>query len=105
MDFSKLTAEFENTTGALAIDPESKTHQRQLRDLSSRYAQALIQKNTDPEDGKLVIGIGTGRSGSTSLTKLLQLQPNAFVSHERPPRLSWAPNQQRLGVQWNASET
>jgi hypothetical protein len=50
------------------------------------------------QGGQLIIGIGTGRSGSTSLTKFLQQQHGAVVSHERPPRLPWVPNTQRAKV-------
>ena len=39
--------------------------------------------------GRLVIGAGTGRSGSTSLTLLLAAQPGGYFSHEHAPRLSW----------------
>lgn len=40
--------------------------------------------------GRLVIGLGTGRSGSTSLTLLLMAQKGACFAHEHPPDLSWA---------------
>lgn len=39
--------------------------------------------------GRLVLGLGTGRSGSTSLTMLLQAQHNTYASHEHPPLLHW----------------
>lgn len=41
------------------------------------------------ERGRLVIGAGTGRSGSTSLAHLLEAQPGGYFSHEHAPRLSW----------------
>jgi len=43
-------------------------------------------------DRRLLIGLGTGRSGSTSLTKLWRNQKNCYCSHEHPPRLSWKVN-------------
>jgi len=46
--------------------------------------------------GRLVLGIGTGRSGSTSFTKLLSLQPGTYASHEHPPHLPWIPDQERF---------
>lgn len=36
-----------------------------------------------------VIGLGTGRCGTTSLARLLNLQPGASVVHQRGPVLSW----------------
>ena len=41
------------------------------------------------ERGKLVLGAGTGRSGSTSLAHLLAAQPGGYFSHEHAPRLNW----------------
>jgi len=43
----------------------------------------------------LVLGIGTGRCGSTTLTRLLSLQPGAYISHEHAPLLPWKPCPQR----------
>jgi hypothetical protein len=39
--------------------------------------------------GRLVLGAGTGRSGSTSLTALLKGQESSYITHEHPPRLPW----------------
>ena len=41
-------------------------------------------------NGRLILGMGTGRSGSTSLTWLLQAQIGTYCSHEHPPILPWA---------------
>lgn len=38
---------------------------------------------------RLVLGLGTGRCGSTSFTQLLMAQKNALFSHEHPPDLPW----------------
>lgn len=48
--------------------------------------------------GRLVMGLGTGRCGSTSLTLLLMAQKGGYFSHEHPPDLSWiqAEGQDRL---------
>jgi hypothetical protein len=40
----------------------------------------------------LVFGLGTGRCGTASLSKLLNSQENAFVGHELFPILPWNPN-------------
>ena len=44
------------------------------------------QKNLKPN---LIFGLGTGRSGSTSLYDLFKIQNNTFSSHEHPPLVSW----------------
>lgn len=50
---------------------------------------AEIPTRLGEERGRLVLGAGTGRSGSTSLTQLLAAQPGGYFSHEHAPRLSW----------------
>ncbi len=67
-----------------------------------RYAQELLLLVEDaqwrsgrPDDadaeaeGTLVLGIGTGRCGSTSLATLLDAQRGAHVTHEHAPVLAW----------------
>ncbi len=39
--------------------------------------------------GRLILGLGTGRCGSTSLTKLLRAQKHGYFSHEHPTALPW----------------
>lgn len=39
--------------------------------------------------GRLVLGLGTGRCGSTSFTQLLMAQKEGCFSHEHPPDLPW----------------
>lgn len=43
----------------------------------------------------LLMGLGMGRSGSTSLTKLWETQDNCYCFHEHPPRLTWTENPSR----------
>jgi len=38
---------------------------------------------------KLIIGLGTGRCGTMSLSKLLSMQENTIVSHETGTPLPW----------------
>jgi len=47
-------------------------------------------------DKTLVIGIGTGRSGTTSLAQLLDMQPNSKIYHEHSPLLPWIIDKQLL---------
>ena len=50
-------------------------------------------------DTKFVFGLGTGRSGSTSLTAILQRIPNSYVSHECPSRIWWKGDKET--VKWH----
>lgn len=45
--------------------------------------------------GRLLLGLGTGRSGSTSLTHLWEAQSGCYSSHEHPPRLAWDGSESR----------
>lgn len=48
------------------------------------------QGQGERQQGKrLVLGLGTGRCGSTSFTRLLMAQKNGYFSHEHPPDLPW----------------
>jgi len=37
----------------------------------------------------IIIGIGTGRCGTLTLSRLLNLQPDAHIMHEKQPHLPW----------------
>lgn len=50
----------------------------------------------------LIIGIGTGRCGSLSLAKLLNLQPDTEVSHEHAPVLNWDFSQYQIDLKLKA---
>jgi hypothetical protein len=41
--------------------------------------------------GQIALGVGPGRSGSTSLTALLATVSNSCCTHENPPLIFWAP--------------
>lgn len=49
-----------------------------------------------PVKGRIIIGMGTGRSGSASLTRLLRKQKDSSFAHEYPPRMGWDKQPQRL---------
>ncbi len=68
----------------------------ELRNNSPALNQVKDKKRTKKQ---LILGIGTGRSGSTTLTKLLQMQVTTYCSHEHPPRLSWGINSNRIKFQ------
>lgn len=50
--------------------------------------------------GRIVLGMSTGRSGSTSLARLLSAQEGSYFTHEVPPIVYWppAPEQVRFHV-------
>jgi hypothetical protein len=41
--------------------------------------------------GRIVLGIGSGRSGSTSLAAMLATVNGSSCTHENPPLISWTP--------------
>jgi hypothetical protein len=74
---------------ALYAFPENP-YAQELSIAMLREAGALrIAGGKAPANGRLVLGMGTGRSGSTSLTLLLQAQPGTYSGHEHPPRIPW----------------
>lgn len=66
--------------------------------LQGAFASLMSEKAaaSGSAKGRLILGAGTGRSGSTSLTLLLQAQDHSYFSHEHPPRLSWTDADTRL---------
>ena len=49
-----------------------------------------------PERGQLLIGLGTGRSGSTTLAALVADVPEACSTHENPPLIFWRPEPEQI---------
>lgn len=48
------------------------------------------------QPGRLVIGMGTGRSGSTTLSHILVSCGDACATHENPPMLYWTPEPDQI---------
>ncbi len=46
--------------------------------------------------GRVVLGIGSGRNGSTSLAALLARVEGSCCTHENPPLVSWTPEPEEL---------
>ena len=46
--------------------------------------------------GQLVIGLGPGRCGSTSLAAMLGTVPNSCCTHETPPQIFWKPQREQI---------
>ena len=78
----------------LNLKPQDETVQgifmSVLRKHVSRNGSAsLIRK----PPGRLIFGLGTGRSGSTTLSYLFGAQKHTYASHEHPPILEWRGSQ------------
>ncbi|MEO1224973.1 MAG: hypothetical protein AAFX92_12150 [Pseudomonadota bacterium] len=76
----------------LGFFPEDRIAQQMLLVVEDEIADA--KGHVGPSlghtgSGRLVLGIGTGRSGSTTLSTLLTAQTSARVTHEFPPILRW----------------
>ena len=52
-----------------------------------RLYQDYLRQHCTPlrRPGKILLVIGTGRNGSTSITGALRHLPNRLITHERPP--------------------
>jgi len=48
------------------------------------------------EPGRIVIGLGPGRCGSTSLSAMLGTVPDSCCTHETPPPISWTPRGEQI---------
>jgi hypothetical protein len=59
-------------------------------DVLLRYRQPLRTP------GRVVLGIGSGRSGSTSLAAMLATVGGSCCTHENPPLISWVPEPEEL---------
>lgn len=46
--------------------------------------------------GQLIVGLGPGRCGSTSLAAMLATVPNSCCTHETPPQIFWQPRSEQV---------
>jgi len=66
-------------------------------DFFSAYETFLKKRFQELKDpGKVIMILGTGRNGSTSLAEALKKLPNSLVSHERPPLVYWQDAESQL---------
>jgi Sulfotransferase domain len=58
----------------------------------------LLLKSRQPRQvaGQIVLGLGTGRSGSTSLVEVLATVEGSCCTHENPALISWVPQQNEI---------
>ena len=68
--------------------------------LSSEYFRnlelLLRAKPRRVSPGKVLLGIGTGRSGSTSLAAMLAMAEDSCCTHENPPLIDWTPDDAQI---------
>jgi hypothetical protein len=68
-----------------------------LADEYFRNLEYLLRVRRKREDcGQVVLGLGTGRCGSTSLTALLATVEGSCCTHENPPLVFWTPQQEQV---------
>lgn len=56
----------------------------------------LAGKRPLTKPGRLVVALGPGRCGSTSLTAILASVPGACCTHENPPLIHWPPCEEQV---------
>jgi len=62
----------------------------------STLEQALHGKDKLDVAGQVVIGVGPGRCGSTSLSQMLGTIPDSCCTHEGPPPIFWEPTVEQV---------
>ena len=77
----------------MALDHLSQT-------LADAYLENLKHLLRDrlrrPAPGRLVLGLGSGRCGSTSLAAMIGQAPEVCATHENPPPIHWTPTPARI---------
>ena len=63
-----------------------------------RLAELLPQPSVSPACSRLVVGLGAGRCGSTTLTRIVSGIRNACATHENPPLVTWPPTEAQRAV-------
>ena len=60
--------------------------------------QLLESKPKRAQPGRVILGLGSGRCGSTTLTSVMAGVPQSCATHENPPPLFWEPFEEQLRV-------
>lgn len=70
------------------------------QELSAAYFEnlhhLLSKRETLPSPGRLVLGLGSGRCGSTSLTALMATVDGSLSTHENPPMIFWEHEEEQV---------
>jgi len=56
----------------------------------------LATRKKLPSPGRLVLGLGAGRCGSTSLTAMMGTIDGSCCTHENPPFIFWVPQEEQI---------
>lgn len=62
----------------------------------ANLAQMLESRPILARPGQVVIGLGAGRCGSTSLTHLVSTMAETCATHENPPLIHWDPHPEQV---------
>lgn len=62
----------------------------------TNLGQLLARRDRRSTSGQIVLGLGSGRCGSTSLTAMLAAIEGSCCTHENPPLLYWTPLAEQL---------
>jgi hypothetical protein len=85
-------------TGRLLLDiiqdtfPTERLSRAYFENLDKLLAQEPVRRTP----GRVVIGLGSGRNGSTSLAELLSTIEGSCCTHENPPLMSWTPDAEEI---------
>jgi hypothetical protein len=77
----------------LSVDPGSDWA---MQLYLSALRDELNRRQNDQPEGTILLGLGTGRSGSTSLSYLLSAQHDTCFSHEHAPLIPWYGGERQL---------
>jgi hypothetical protein len=85
-------------TGRLLLDIIQDTFptERLSRAYFDNLDKLLAHKPVRRSPGRVLIGLGSGRCGSTSLAKLVSTIEGSCCTHENPPLLSWTPDAEEI---------
>ena len=80
----------------LVVSENSYPTEALAREYFSNLEIVLSDKPRLEAPGQLLIGLGPGRCGSTSLSAMLGTVANSCCTHETPPPISWKPEREQI---------
>ena len=87
---------YEACQGILAIIGESYPTEKLTAEYFFNLENLLSSKSGLENPGQLLIGLGSGRCGSTSLAAMLATVTNSCSTHETPPLIFWQPELEQI---------
>ncbi len=75
---------------------QSLPTKRLVRAYFDNLEQLLASRARRAEPGQVVLGLGSGRCGSTTLSAALSSIPDALSTHEQPPFVFWEPLEEQV---------